>query len=97
MEGVGYDIELGDSQAPTCRVSWRIASLSPERCELSISVVPYLKIGLPEENRRRYQDRLFGVDLQHYLDCVVKGVEYWIVTGHDVAKNQFGANPLYSD
>lgn len=40
--------------------------------------------------------REFGADLQHYLDCVVRGVKHWIETGDDVAEDQFGWDPLYS-
>ena len=46
--------------------------------------------------RRLLGRRLFGPDLQHYLDCVVKGVEFWIRTGRVVEKDQFGRNRLYS-
>ncbi len=96
FDGVGYDIELGERSHKTSRVLWRIAPRSETSCRLSIEVVPYLKIDLSKEQKRRYQDRLFGADLRHYLDCVVKGVEYWIRTGRDVEKDQFGRNPLYS-
>jgi len=96
FEGVGYDIELGDPPDQTCRVRWRIRDAGPEHSSLSIEVIPYLKAALPADKRQRYQDRLFGADLQHYLECVVAGVSYWITTGQDVTKDQFGANPLYS-
>ncbi len=96
LDGVGYDIELGDPPNQTCRVLWRISPLSQAQCEFSIEVVPYLKSDLPVEKKQQYQAHLFGLDLQHYLDCVVKGVDYWVVTGRDVVKDQFGANPLYS-
>lgn len=96
MDGVGYDIELGNPPNQTCRVLWRIRPCSDEACDFSIEVVPYLKADLPEEKKRLYQARLFGDDLQHYLDSVVKGIEFWITTGRDVSKDQFGANPLYS-
>lgn len=96
FDGVGYDIELGEHPDLTARVLWRIVPRSDSACRFSIEVVPYLKRDLSEAQKAAYQDRLFGPDLQHYLDCVVKGVEFWITTGRDVEKDQFGRNPLYS-
>ena len=96
QEGVGYDIELGESPNLTSRVLWRITRDSSKRCDFSIEVFPYLKSDLPGEKKRIYQERLFGDILKHYLDCVVKGVRHKVVTGEDVIKNQFGINPHYS-
>jgi len=96
IDGTGYDIELGDRPNATARVLWRIAPLSDTACRFSIEVIPYLKTSLDDAKKAQYQDRLFGADLQHYLESVVQGVAYWITTGRDVEKDQFGRNPLYS-
>ena len=97
QEGVGYDVELGDPPDQTARVRWRIEPASPQTCRFSIEVFPLLKAGLDEGKKRAYQERLFGEVLQHYLDCVVRGVEFFVTTGERVGKNQFGRNPLYSE
>ena len=76
MEGVGYDIELGESPNLTARVLWRIAPQTASSCRFSIEVIPYLKADLEDAQKARYLERLFGDHLQHYLDCVVKGVDY---------------------
>ena len=96
FDGVGYDIELGERPNQTSRVQWRISPLSETICRFAIEVIPYLKKDLTKEQKRQYQARLFGPELQHYLDCVVKGVEFWIRTGRVVEKDQFGRNRLYS-
>ena len=96
-EGVGYDIELGDPPSQTARVRWRIQPRSPNACRLSIEVLPLLRADLSPEKKHRYQNRLFGAVLQHYLDCVVKGVHHFATTGTRVGKDQFGKNELYSD
>ena len=96
FDGVGYDIELGERPNQSSRVQWRISPLSETISEFAIKVIPYLKKDLTKEQKRKYQARLFGPDLQHYLDCVVKGVEFWIRTGQVVEKDQFGRNALYS-
>ena len=97
QEGVGYDIELGDPPNQTARVLWRVEPASPETCRLSIEVFPLLKSGLSDEKKHAYQERLFGEVLQHYLECVVKGVKLFATTGNTVNKDQFGKNSLYSD
>ena len=97
LEGVGYDIELGQHPNQTSRVKWRITPVSGIICDFTVEVIPYLKLNLTDEKKREYQSRLFGPNLQHYLDCVVKGVEYWIRTGKTVQMDQFGYNPLYSE
>ncbi len=48
IDGIGYDIELGDPPDQTCRVLWRIVPLSQIRCEFSIEVIPYIKSSLPK-------------------------------------------------
>lgn len=95
-DGEGYDIELGERPNPTARVLWRIRPLSNAACRFSIEVFPYLRADAPDAEKAKYQERLFGDDLRHYLDCVVRGVDYWITTGEDVRPDQFGRNPLYS-
>ncbi len=96
QEGVGYDIELGDPPNQTARVLWRIAPTSPETCRLSIEVFPLLKAALSAKKKAAYQARLFGAVLQHYLECVVKGVQFFATTGQPVREDQFGKNSLYS-
>ena len=97
QEGVGYDIELGDPPNQTARVVWRIAPTSPAGCRLSIEVFPLLKAALSADKKHAYQARLFGEVLQHYLACVVQGVQFFATTGEAVSKDQFGKNSLYSD
>lgn len=96
FEDVGYDIELGDRPEATARVRWRISATPESTSQLSIEVIPYLRSAQSKVNKAEYQSRLFGQDLKQYLECVTKGVAFWVVTGQDVVKDQFGANPLYS-
>lgn len=96
-EGTGYDIELGDPPDQTARVLWRIEPTSLETSQISIEVFPLLKRDLPADKKQKYLERLFGDVLQHYLECVVKGVRHFAETGTPVSKDQFGKNALYSD
>jgi hypothetical protein len=96
IEGEGYDIELGDRPNATAVVRWRIAAEGDAQCRLSIEVEPLLPDDMPEAKKRAILEREFGADLQHYLDCVVKGIKHWVETGTPVTEDQFGWNPLYS-
>ena len=94
--GVGYDMEVGSIAKKTCWVSWRIETRPEQRSEFFITVIPYLEKQWDEHERSRYLARFFGMHFDHYLQCVVKGVEYLVTTGNDVRENQFGVNPVFS-
>ncbi len=96
LDGVGYDMEVGSASKKTCRVSWRIESRVAGGSEFSITVFPYVEPGWSEEEETHYLDRFFGTAFEHYLQCVVKGVEYHVTTGKDVREDQFGTNPVFS-
>ena len=96
VEGVGYDLELGVPPHTSARVLWRLAPVRDDASLLSIEVIPLLKADWPAARKRAHLDAHFGEHLQHYLECVVKGCEYWCRTGEAVRENQFGRNPIYS-
>lgn len=95
-EGAGYDIELGDTPDQTAKVLWWVEGVSSDSCSLSIEVIPLLKKALEPEKNRRYEQRLFGYVLRHYLECVLCGVRHFAMTGVAVTEDQFGTNPHYS-
>jgi len=95
-EGIGYDIELGDPPDQTAKVLWRVEPETSDTCRLSIEVIPLLKKGFEPEKKQRYQQRLFGDVLRHYLACVLCGVRHFATTGVPVTEDQFGTNPHYS-
>ncbi len=96
LEGVGYDIEVGEHPKLTSRVVWRVEATNEAESELSIEVFPYLRASLSREKKQIYIDRLFSDVFQHYLDSVVKGVQFNVETGKNISPNQFGTNPHYS-
>ena len=46
-------------------------------------------------NKRNYN--LIKPMLQRYINCVMKGLEYYIKTGNVVSKNQFGGHNFFSN
>ncbi len=106
FDGVGYDLVLGPPDARTALVRWRIAEPGPETaptaaaetsgCEFAIKVVALLRHDVPADLRERYAEHMIRRPLPSYLDSVVRGAGYVAETGTPVAKNQFGAHPIYS-
>ena len=96
FDGIGYDLQLGETPNQTARVQWRVEPLTDSSCNFSIEVIALIRSDLSDEKKKLYQDCLFSEDLQHYLNCVVKGVAHYSSTGEPVTANQFGENPLYS-
>ena len=73
-----------------------IAPDSDNRTEFSIVVYPYVDAAWDESERIRYLKRFFGNVFGHYLQCVVKGIDYFVTTGKDVCEDHFGSNPVFS-
>ena len=96
-EGVGFDIEVGPPSRKTARVEWRITAQGERKSELTITVIPYLKVDVSAPQKQAYQHRLFGDTIAQYLESVVRGVGHVATTGEAVQKNQFGSHPHYSD
>jgi hypothetical protein len=85
LEGIGYDVKTDTALAkPYTLVSWRVIPLSDLTCEVSIAIYMLIQKGqetLPPE---------MADTLHFYLQCTLKGLEYYTITGKRVAKNQFG-------
>ena len=96
IEGIGYDLEVGSPTKKTCRVLWRIREPEPQVSVFSIAVFSFLDPDWTPAGTQHYLDRFFGKTFDHYLDCVVRGVNHHVVTGEDVSEDQFGANPVFS-
>jgi hypothetical protein len=98
FDGVGYDLVLGPPDARTALVRWRIndSDGAAGGSEFSIKVVALLRHDVPAAEREHYAEHMIRRPLPSYLDSVVRGTAYFAETGTPVAKNQFGAHPIYS-
>jgi len=98
IDGVGYDLVLGPPDARTALVRWRVteADGQPSRSAFSIKVVALLRDDVPPAQRKHYAEHMIRRPLPSYLDSVVRGAAHFAETGTPVAKNQFGAHPIYS-
>ena len=96
IEGVGYDLEIGEHGGKRSFVSWRIKPVDAGNCILRITVYPYILQNLPAPLRWLPHQLYIGPKLSSYLSSVGKGFEWYIIRGEPVPKNQFGAHPWFS-
>ncbi len=96
LDGVGYDLEIGEPGGRTSFVSWRITPFGERGCRLQISVEPHVLQHLPVVIRWLPHLAYVRPMLRRYLVSVVRGVEWYVTRGEPVARNQFGTHPWFS-
>ena len=97
IEGIGYDLTIGQIGGRSSIVSWRVAPVDDENCTLTIVVYPYLLQGVPVAIR--WLPHLLRVRplLKAYLSSVIRGFEWYVKRGEPVPRNQFGTHPWFSE
>ena len=96
FEGVGYDIEVGRKHGRTSSVSWRIRPEADAESSLTITIKSHAYQHLPRVLRWFPYHFYLRPMLKSYLSAVLKGFEYYVVTGQPVQRNQFGSHPFFS-
>lgn len=96
IEGVGYDLEIGERGGRKSFVSWRIVPSSSDAATLRITVYPHLLQQLPVMIRRFPYRWWIRPMLTKYLSSVVRGFEWYVIRGEPVPRNQFGTHPWFS-
>ncbi len=96
IEGTGYDLLIGGDDGRTSRVTWRIRAVASGDSTLGITIEPHLLDLVPPAFRRILHALYVGPMLRRYLRSVVKGVEWNVLTGTPVTRNQFGAHRWFS-
>jgi hypothetical protein len=95
-EGHAYELEIGNDEWPRSRVRWDLVAVNAEESRLTISVWPHAFAGYPRALRWAL-DRWYLVPLlRRYLRAVLRGLDYYVTTGREVAPNQFGRVRLFS-
>ena len=95
-EGHGYELEIGSDEWPESHVSWDLVSTGAEESELTISISPSAFAAYPSALRWVVHRWYLVPLLRRYLRAVLRGLDYYVTTGHDVAPNQFGRVRLFS-
>ena len=96
IEGVGYDLEIGERGGRSSFVSWRITPARSGNCILRISVYPHTLQSVPVVMRWLPHVLYLGPMLRRYLSSVVRGFEWYVIRGEAVPRNQFGTHPWFS-
>ncbi len=95
-EDVGYDLEIGRIGGRSSFASWRISSVIEHRSSIEIAVFPHALQRVPTAVRWLPHLLRLRPQLRHYLQSVVKGLDWFITEGQPVRRNQFGAHPWFS-
>jgi hypothetical protein len=95
-EGHAYELEIGSDRWPVSHVRWELVATGTEESELTISIWPSAFVGYPAALRSALHRWFLAPLLRRYLSAVLRGLDYYVTTGHDVAPNQFGRVWLFS-
>ncbi|RME46747.1 MAG: hypothetical protein D6791_07505 [Chloroflexi bacterium] len=96
VDGVGYDLLIGREGGSQSFVSWRIAGVGDNAGKLTITIYPHAYQHLPVAIRWLPYVLKIQPELRKYLQSVVRGFEWYIVTKQSVRKNQFGSHRWFS-
>lgn len=96
IEGVGYDLEIGRRGGGMSFVSWRVLPGDSQNCKLQITVYPHVLQHIPAAIRWLPHALRLGPMLKRYLSSVTRGVEWYVIRGEPVPRNQFGTHPWFS-
>jgi hypothetical protein len=101
IDGVGYDLEIGERGGSSSLVSWRILPVDDQDCLLRIAVCPHVLQNVPAAIRWLPHLLRLGPMLRRYLSSVVRGfewyvIEWYVIRGEPVPRNQFGSHPWFS-
>tara|TARA_B100000214_G_C23905474_1_gene598632 strand:- start:271 stop:783 length:513 start_codon:yes stop_codon:yes gene_type:complete len=94
--GNGYDLFIGEIDGPKSYVVWIIKENSKEKCNLTITVYPYIFARWGRILSYIPFKIYVKPRLKKYLDSVLSGFRYFIETGEPVPKNHKGKHPWFS-
>lgn len=95
IEGVGYDLLIGEKNGHQSLVSWKIQNNG--KTSLTISIYPYkYNTGIKLINFIPYSILVKPL-LKKYVKSVILGLEYFIKSNEIVQKNQFGYIRFFSN
>jgi len=95
-DDVGYDLEIGRIGGRSSLATWRISSVREHRSSIEITIFPHALQRVPTAVRWLPHLVRLRPQLRHYLQSVVKGLDWFITEGQPVRRNQFGAHPWFS-
>ena len=95
IDGVGYDLFIGEKEGAKSFVSWRIGKMNQSSI-ITISIYPYIyNKGYKAINFLPYF-LFIKPTLAKYLESVLNGLKYYSESKRVVQKNQFGPHKIFS-
>ena len=95
IDGVGYDLLIGEKDSNKSFVSWRIQNTN--NAILTVSIYPY-KYNTGSKFIKIFPYLILVQPLlQKYINSVMLGLEYYIKNNKKVKKNQFGSIRFFSN
>jgi hypothetical protein len=95
-DGIGYDLLIGREGGRKSYVTWRLTEDQEGTGSLRITIFPHNLQHIPIGIRWIPHITMIQPGLNSYLDAVLKGLEWFIISGETVRKDQFGTHKWFS-
>ena len=96
-DGIGYDLLIGREGGRRSYVSWRLTEDQEGIGSLRITIFPHNLQHFPIGIRWISHITIIQPGLNSYLDAVLQGLEWFIISGKPVRKDQFGTHKWFSN
>ena len=96
MQGIGYNLSIGEEDGPQSHVEWRIEPTNNGYCNLRIRIYPHLLSRWPSLLAALPFRFWVRHRLMSYLDAVLSGVSHHLKTGKSVPRDQPNSHPWFS-
>jgi len=96
-DGIGYDLLIGREGGRKSYVSWRLTEDQEGIGSLRITIFPHNLQHIPIGIRWLPHITMIQPGLNSYLEAVLKGLEWFIISGNPVRKDQFGTHKWFSN
>ncbi len=96
-DGRGYDLLIGREGGRKSYVTWRLSEDQEGMGSLRITIFPHNLQHFPIGIRWIPHITIIQPGLNSYLDAVLQGLEWFIISGKPVRKDQFGTHKWFSN
>ena len=96
IEGIGYNLWIGEEGGPQSYVEWRIEPTNNGYCHLRIRIYPYLLSRWPSLLAALPFKFWVHRRLMNYLEAVLSGIKFHLKTGKSVPRDQPNSHPWFS-
>ena len=91
----GFKLYIGKKEGKKSKVEWKLKSIN-EVVFLSIEVTPYVSDKFTLKIYNLVLKFYIIPSLKKYLNCVTKGIKFYLESGKIVKHNQFGSHRWFS-